>query len=139
LLDRGSENFPAHEGFSTCIVLTTPPMPLSRKEVDAPVGLPLVVGDVDPTHLHLGEVGAGDAGLITAGLYGWTAVVTGIGKTVAESAAAAYANAAKVYTPNVRYRLDIGEALINGDLERLSKWGWLKSTPSNRMASQIVR
>jgi phosphoribosylamine---glycine ligase len=62
---------------------------------------------------------------VTAGLYGWTAVVTGIGDTVAEASAAAYANARKVHAPNMRYRLDIGEALINGDLERLSNWAWL--------------
>jgi phosphoribosylamine--glycine ligase len=139
LVNRETENFPARTGFSACIVLTTPPMPLSRKQVDAPVGLPLMVGDIDPEHLHLGEVSAANSGLVTAGLYGWTAVVTGTGETVADAAAAAYANAAKVYTPSMRYRLDIGDALINGDLERLSKWGWLKSTPSNRMASQIVR
>ena len=139
LVDRGADSFPAREGFSTCIVLTTPPMPLSRKEVDAPVGLPLVIGDVEPKHVHLGEVGASGSGLVTAGLYGWTAVVTGIGETVSESTAAAYANAAKVYAPNIRYRLDIGAALINGELEMLSKWGWLNSTPSDRTASQIVR
>jgi phosphoribosylamine--glycine ligase len=131
--------FPARKGFSACIVLTTPPMPLSRKEVDAPVGLPVIVGDIDPQHLHLGEVGESRGKLVTAGLYGWTAVVTGIGETVADAKAAAYANATRVYAPNVRYRLDIGDGLINGELERLSKWGWLKSSPAIRTASQIVR
>jgi phosphoribosylamine--glycine ligase len=126
LENRSSGKFPTHDGFSTCIVLTTPPMPLSRKEVDAPVGLPVMVGDIDPKHLHLGEVGLCGDRLVTAGLYGWTAVVTGIGETVLKAKAAAYANVRKVQAPNVRYRLDIGEALINGDLERLSKWGWLE-------------
>jgi len=139
LVHRELDAFPVREGFSTCVVLTTPPMPMSRKEVDAPIGLPLIVGDVDPRHVHFGEVGASDSGLITAGLYGWTAVVTGTGDTIAEASAAAYANAAKVYTPNVRYRLDIGAALINGELDMLSKWGWLNCTPSDRTASQIVR
>ena len=139
LLDSFSVSFAAHDGFSTCIVLTTPPMPLSRKEVNAPVGLPVTLGDVDLKHVHLGEVGAIGSGLVTAGLYGWTAVVTGTGDTVVEAKTAAYANAAKVHAPNIRYRLDIGDALINGELEKLSKWGWLKSTPPNRMASQIVR
>jgi phosphoribosylamine---glycine ligase len=125
LVNRGSDSFPTRDGFSTCIVLTTPPMPLSREDVDAPVGLPVMVGDIDPNHLHLGEVGACGDRLVTAGLYGWTAVVTGIGDTVAEASAAAYANARKVHAPNMRYRLDIGETLINGDLERLSEWGWL--------------
>jgi phosphoribosylamine--glycine ligase len=139
IVSRESAAFPARDGFSVCIVLTTPPMPLSRKEVDAPVGLPVMVGDIDPSHLHLGEVGARGPQLVTAGLYGWTAVVTGTGATVAEAKAAAYANAAQVHAPNLRYRLDIGDALIAGDLAKLSSWGWLNSTPVERMASQIVR
>jgi len=132
-------SFEAREGFSVCIVLTTPPMPLSRKQVDAPVGLPVVVGDIDRRHLHLGEVGMSQGKLGTSGLYGWTAVVTGTGQTVAEAKAAAYGNAARVHAPNMRYRLDIGDKLIGGELERLLNWGWLKPTPSDRMASQIVR
>ena len=139
LTSADSVSFPAHQGFSTCIVLTTPPMPLSRKEVQAPVGLPLMVGDIDPDHLHLGGVGANGPQLVTAGLYGWTAVVTGTGASVAESKAAAYANAAKVRAPNMRYRLDIGDALIAGELESLANWGWLNSSPPERIASQIVR
>ena len=132
-------SFEAREGFSVCIVLTTPPMPLSRKQVDAPVGLPVVVGDIDRRHLHLGEVGMSQGKLVTSGLYGWTAVVTGTGQTVAEAKAAACGNAARVHAPNMRYRLDIGDKLIGGELERLLNWGWLKPTPSDRMASQIVR
>ena len=117
--------FPTREGFSTCIVLTTPPMPLSRKEVDAVVGLPVLIGDIDPRHIHLGEVGASGSDLITAGLYGWTAVVTGTGARLEDARNAAYANAAKVRAPNLRYRLDIGDALVNGELEQLREWGWV--------------
>ena len=139
LLSGTSTSFPFEPGFCTAIVLTTPPMPLSRKEVDAPVGLPVLVSDVDRKHLHLGEVGASGAGLVTSGLYGWTAVVTGTGDTVQAAKTLAYANAAKVHTPNLRYRLDIGDALIAGELDLLSSWGWLKSSPPSRIASQIVR
>ena len=139
LLSGTSTSFPFEPGFCTAIVLTTPPMPLSRKEVDAPVGLPVLVGDIDRKHLHLGEVGASGAGLVTSGLYGWTAVVTGTGDTVQAAKTLAYANAAKVHTPNLRYRLDIGDALIEGELDLLSSWGWLKSSPPSRIASQIVR
>jgi phosphoribosylamine--glycine ligase len=139
LVARDCESFPAEPGFSVCVVLTTPPMPLSRKEVDAPVGLPIAVGDIDARHLHLGEVGISNGGLVTAGLYGWTAVVTGTGPSVEQAQAAAYANAAQVRTANLRYRLDIGDALISGELGRLIEWGWLKSVPLSLMASQIVR
>jgi phosphoribosylamine--glycine ligase len=139
ILSSDSSSFSTSDGFSVCVVLTTPPMPLSRKDVDAPIGLPIVIEAVDPRHLHLGEVGARDGRLVTAGLYGWTAVVTGTGSSVADAQAAAYANAARVHTPNLRYRLDIGDALISGGLERLSEWGWLKSSEPSRIASQIVR
>lgn len=139
LVSPESSSFPTRERFSACIVLTTPPMPLSRKEVSAPVGLPVHIGNIDPAHLHLGEVGARGSQLVTAGLYGWTAVVTGTGETVEQAKAAAYANAAHVQAPNMRYRLDIGDALIAGELDALSGWGWLNSTSPERIASQIVR
>jgi phosphoribosylamine--glycine ligase len=125
LINPASTNFPFQPGYSTCVVLTTPPMPLSRKQVDAPVGLPVTTGDIDKAHLHLGEVGLRGDQLVTAGLYGWTAVVTGIGETVEQSRNAAYANASRFKTPNLRYRLDIGDALIAGELDQLSTWGWL--------------
>jgi phosphoribosylamine--glycine ligase len=65
-------------------------------------------------------------------------VVTGTGGTVAEAQSAAYRRAEQVRTPNLRYRTDIGDKLIAGDLRQLVEWGWLKSMPS-RIASQIVR
>lgn len=139
LLLRGETRLPTDRGFSVCIVLTTPPFPQSRKEIDAPVGLPIMVEGVEREHLHLGEVGLVDTELVTAGLYGWTAVVTGTGPTVAEARDAAYARARKVRTPNIRYRLDIGEKLVDGQLQQLIDWGWMKSIPPSRMASQIVR
>ena len=50
--------------------------------------------------------------------------MTGTGATVREAGAAAYANAQQVHAPNLRYRLDIGDKLIGGELERLAEWGW---------------
>ena len=136
---NGSDAFPARSGFSVAIVLSTPPFPYSRKEVDAPVGLPVLAIDVDPQHLHLGEAGLGSSGLVTAGLYGWTAVVTGTAETVAEAKRQAYERAARVRIPNGRYRLDIGDKLVAGQLQALTDWGWMKSMPSSRIASQMVR
>jgi phosphoribosylamine---glycine ligase len=124
MISRDSDRFPANPGYSACIVLSTPPFPYSRKQVKAPVGLPIVVDGVEPEHLHWGEVGSVGGEFVTAGLYGWTAVVTGTGATIQEAGAAAYARAARVHSPNLRYRLDIGEKLIGGELERLAEWGW---------------
>lgn len=135
----GREDLPTHDGFSVGVVLSTPPFPLSRKDVDAPVGLPIIVDGVEKEHLHFGEVGLEAGEFITSGLYGWTAVVTGTGSTVESAKAAAYARAAKVRAPNLRYRLDIGDKLVGGQLQQLTDWGWMKSIPPSRIASQIVR
>jgi phosphoribosylamine--glycine ligase len=123
---RGGDEFPTDTGFSLGIVLSTPPFPYSRKELDVPIGLPVIADDIDPAHLHWGEVGMSGGELVTSGLYGWTAVVTGSGPTVLAAKEAAYERARRLVTPNVRYRLDIGEGLLNGDLARLVELGWFK-------------
>jgi phosphoribosylamine--glycine ligase len=51
--------------------------------------------------------------------------VTGTGQGIAEARRAAYHRAAEVRCANLRYRLDIGDKLLAGDLERLRGWGWL--------------
>jgi phosphoribosylamine--glycine ligase len=126
---RREEILPTRDGFSLCVVLSTPPFPFSRHDVDVPVGLPIMIDSIESEHLHLGEVGQMDGELITAGLYGWTAVVTGTGPTVAAAKMAAYARAEKVRAPNLRYRLDIGDKLISGQLQQLIDWSWMKSMP----------
>jgi len=125
IVQREGGSFPVRSGFSACIVLTTPPFPWSRKELECPVGLPVVTGDIAPEHLHWGEVGLANGRLVTAGLYGWTAVVTGVGDMIEDARRAAYERAGQVRCANMRYRLDIGDKLISGDLQRLRDWGWL--------------
>ena len=126
MIRRDAVSFPTKARYSVCIVLSTPPFPYSRKEINVPLGLPVIVDGVEPEHLHWGEVGRVGEELVTSGLYGWTAVVTGTGNTIGEAQAAAYARAARVRSPNMRYRLDIGDKLLGGDLQRLIDWGWLQ-------------
>ena len=125
MIEGEEARFDTRPGFSLCVVLSTPPFPYSRKEVDAVVGLPVTKGGIEPNHLHWGEVGMAEGRVVTSGLYGWTAVVTGTGASVAEAKTAAYARAAEVRCPNMRYRLDIGDRQIAGELEQLAAWGWL--------------
>jgi phosphoribosylamine--glycine ligase len=87
----------------------------------------LIIGAIPSEHLHLGEVGIAGSQLITSGLYGWTAVVTGTGTTVQEAKDQAYQHARRVGAPNLRYRLDIGDALISGDLAKLVEWDWIRA------------
>lgn len=128
MIRRDAASFEAVPGFSLCIVLSTPPFPYSRKEVQAPIGLPVMADQIEIEHLHWGEVGRAGGEIVTAGLYGWTAVVTGTGATIQDAQIAAYARAARVCTPNLRYRLDIGDKLMRGELERLVGTGWLGPT-----------
>jgi phosphoribosylamine--glycine ligase len=127
---RQGGRFEAVPGFSVCVVLTTPPFPYSREEVVEAVGLPVFVDGLEAPgereHFHFGEMGrAPDGGLVTSGLYGWTMVVTGTGATIAAAKAAAYARAARVRTPNLRYRLDIGDKLLAGDFRRVVELGMI--------------
>jgi phosphoribosylamine--glycine ligase len=111
------------------LVLTTPPFPYTRHHVAAPVGIPVFfsedLSDADRRNLHFGEVGLRDGELVTSGLYGWTMVATGTGPTIVAAKDRAYALAAKVLIPNMRYRLDIGDRLIGGDWARLGELGLL--------------
>jgi phosphoribosylamine--glycine ligase len=125
MIARDSAAFETRPGFAVCVVVSTPPFPWSRKELDSLVGLPIDAAGIEPEHLHWGEVGKANGRIVTAGLYGWTAVVTGTGPSIREAQQAAYARAAKVRCANMRYRLDIGDKLIAGDPERLRRWGWM--------------
>ena len=126
---QAAEAFAIKPGFSVGIVLTTPPFPYSRPDVDEPIGLPILfdekLGEADRRHIHFGEVGIDNGQLVTSGAYGWTMVVTGVGKTIARAQKSAIALAEKVLIPNVRYRKDIGSRLITGDFHRVEKLGLL--------------
>ncbi|GAC1330321.1 MAG: phosphoribosylamine--glycine ligase [Beijerinckiaceae bacterium] len=125
---RTGTEFKTKPGFSVGIVLTTRPFPYTRRRVrDEPVGLPILfdgaITQTDRRHLHYGEVGLQDGKLVTAGLHGWSMVVTGIGSTVGAARTAAYRLADRVVIPNVRFRRDIGSRLEAEELARLHDLG----------------
>jgi phosphoribosylamine--glycine ligase len=138
---RRGAGFAARPGFSAGIVLTTPPFPYSRKQVAEPVGLPVFLpedlDEEDRRNFHYGEVGLDESGqLVTSGLYGWTMVATGTGRTIEAARAAAYERAARVSIPNLRYRLDIGDKLIAGDYAALATLGLLSDDWSGTSADR---
>jgi phosphoribosylamine--glycine ligase len=124
---RSAPAFETRPGFSVGIVLTTPPFPYSRKQVDEPVGLPVILTEsrsvADLFNIHFGEVGLADGQLVTSGLYGWTLVVTGTGPDIASAREAAYERAGRIFVPGMRYRLDIGDRLIASDYQVLAGLG----------------
>jgi phosphoribosylamine--glycine ligase len=129
MITGSGRSFPTRAGFSVGVLMTTPPFPYTRKQIDGPVGLPVVFeGSLtaeDLDNIHYGEIGLAGGELVTSGLYGWTLVVTGLGPTIAAARDAAYDRIGKITIPNTRYRLDIGDKLITGDYRRLEALGLL--------------
>lgn len=118
--------FRAAPGFSVGVVLTTPPFPYTRKDVDEPVGLPILLADSlgpdDHRNLHFGEVGLDGGRLVTSGLYGWTMVVTGVGNSIPAARDLAYQRLQRILVPHGRYRLDIGDRVV-GEYRTLETLG----------------
>jgi phosphoribosylamine--glycine ligase len=129
MLRRCSLNLETEPGFCLGIVMTTPPFPFSREQVPEPKGLPIIfngeLSSVDQANLHYGEAGLEDGILVTSGANGYTLVVTGVGDSIEAAREAALALVDKVIIPNARYRCDIGQKLIDGDLERIRAWGYI--------------
>lgn len=113
------------KGFSVGVVLCTPPFPYEDAQAqDTPVFFrePLSVEERD--HLHFADMARTQQQWRLAGPYGYAMVVTGIGVTVASARQRAYTLARKVVIPNLRYRVDIGQRLIDTDLQRLAELGY---------------
>ena len=127
MVTRGGAPFATRPGFAVGVVMTTRPFPHIRTYVPEPIGLPILFdGEVtaeDRRHLHYGEVGLDDGQLVTAGYHGWTLVVTGTGATIPVAQEAAYRLADRVVVPNVRYRRDIGDKLVAGQLAAVEALG----------------
>jgi len=125
MVDGADFRFATRPGFAVGIVLTTPPFPYTRKKIAEAVGLPVFLPDGDREHLHFGEVGLDGDQFVTSGIHGWTLVATGAAASIAGAKAAAYAVAGRVHTPNLRYRLDIGDRLIAGEFAAVENLGLL--------------
>jgi phosphoribosylamine--glycine ligase len=122
---EGPRSFRTLPGFAVGVVLTVPPFPYPQATVSARA-LPVVLrGEVDEAHLHHGELMLERKRLVTSGPSGYALVVTGRGETPREAQQGAYDNVKKVWIPNVRYRIDIGDKFIRSDAQLLRQWGWL--------------
>ena len=117
------------EGYAVGIVLTVPPFPYHYGYEElmkgTPICLPADLSAEERRHLHFAEVALDGELLVTSGQIGYVMVVTGRGTTVAAAQRSAYALAAKVAVPKVRYRIDIGDALRTTGLAELARLGWI--------------
>jgi phosphoribosylamine--glycine ligase len=129
LVSRETTTLRTLDGFSVGVVITVPPFPYSTGYASLGKGMPIcfrrVLTDREKDAIHYGEVALCDGQLVTAGMIGYIAVVTGVGDTIARARDTAYSIASEMVVPNARYRDDIGEKLIRQDLDTLRKLGWL--------------
>jgi phosphoribosylamine---glycine ligase len=126
----GTSAFETRPGFAVGVVLTVPPFPYRYGYRELSRGLPITfdasLTAAERENLHFGEV-ARDAQeqLVASGITGYLMVATGRGTSVREAQERAYALAAKVYAPNLRYRTDIGTRQRDGGLSKLRELGYL--------------
>jgi phosphoribosylamine---glycine ligase len=126
-------SFPTLPGFAAGVVLTVPPFPYRYGYAELSRGLPVTFSpdlrEDERDGLHLGELEERDGRLVTSGTTGYVLVATGRGADVESARRAAYGLARKVRVPNLRYREDIGERLVRGELLRLERLGCLGKDP----------
>ena len=129
MISRLDANVRTMDGFSVGVVMTVPPFPYSRGYHEIGKGMPICfqgqLADCERDAIHYCEVSMCDGQLVTAGMIGYIAVVTGVGETIEAARESAYRIVKKIVIPSARYRNDIGEKLIREDLATLKKLGWL--------------
>lgn len=132
LIDAQDTRLPTFDGYAICVVLTVPTFPYHQGYESLSKGAPILfrntLRDEDREHLHFAEVRMEGGQLVTAGVVGYTMVVTGRGASVEEARSNAYARAQKVVIPNLRYRDDIGEQFLARDRATMVRLGYLPSS-----------
>jgi len=128
LLIKSDLKLNTKSGFATGIVLTIPPFPYSYGYELISKGLPILLNGIskeEHQHLHFAEVALVNEQLVTSGMFGYIGVANGLGDTPEISREKAYALADKVIIPNIRYRNDIGDRVINSDYAGLKALGYI--------------
>jgi phosphoribosylamine--glycine ligase len=129
MISRDGTVFRTHDGYSVGVVMTVPPFPYSEGYEKLGKGMPISFRDdmteEDRDAIHFGEVAMQGDELVTAGMIGYIAVVTGRGDTVESARENAYRVVNKIVVPHARYRNDIGERVMRESLGALRRLGWI--------------
>jgi phosphoribosylamine--glycine ligase len=132
MLTRASATIDTRAGYAAGVVLTVPPFPYSHGYAQLSKGLPVcfrsTMTSAQRDHLHLCEVATVHGQLVASGSTGCIGVATGAGDSITAARQRAESLARQVVVPNLRYRVDIGQRLIDGDFSALRKLGYLPPT-----------
>jgi phosphoribosylamine--glycine ligase len=130
MLRKDGLRFETRPGFACGVVLTVPPFPYRYGYRELSRGLPVswdpALTPEELDRIHFSEVAHDAHGqLVTSGITGYIGVATGTGPTIIAAQQSAYALARRVYVPNLRYRIDIGDAFRDRGQSVLRKLGYL--------------
>ena len=132
MLDRQSHDLATCPGYAAGIVLSVPPFPYSYGYAELSKGSPVCFRNSltgrQRTNLHLCEVETVSGELFVSGTTGCVGVATGSGMTIEEARAEAQELAQCVVVPNLRFRKDIGQKLIDRDFSTLRDLGYIDSS-----------
>jgi phosphoribosylamine--glycine ligase len=132
MLGRTARTIDTRAGYAAGIVLTVPPFPYSHGYAQLSKGLPVCFRDSMTSsqrdRLHLCEVASVQQQLVTSGTTGCIGVATGAGDSIEAARHDALALAGQVVVPNLRYRMDIGQRLIESDFSTLCTLGYLSAS-----------
>ena len=129
MLNKTTINLETYKGFAIGIVLTVPPFPYNFGYDLLSKGLPILFKPSfnysDSNSIHFKEVARSGDQLVTSGFTGNVATIVCSGESIEEAQRKAYTIAEEIIIPNIRYRQDIGNGLINGELKQLIDWGYI--------------
>ncbi len=132
MFDKTTLTIHTTAGMAAGVVLNVPPFPYRDGYEEIAKGMPILLDTTlssdEKNRLHFAEVETVDGQLYTSGVTGCIGTAVGIGANIEQARQQAYSLAAKVFVPNIRYREDIGQKLMEHDLQQLIDWGYIAET-----------
>lgn len=122
-------DFRVKNGFQIGVRIVVPPYPFDDKktfEVNSKESV-IILKKPNYEGLHIEDVSLVNGEWVITGTSGVILIVVGLGQTVRQAQAQAYARIKNIMIPNMYYRTDIGDRWFE-DCDRLHTWGYLRDS-----------
>lgn len=127
LADGTLDRFKGRSGFQIGVRVIVPPYPFDDPQTFDEISRNAVIvfKKGTPEEVHIEDVKQQSGEWLVAGSSGVALTVVGMGPTMRQAKAAAYARVKNILIPNMYYRDDIGDRWAE-DSDRLHNWGYLR-------------
>ncbi len=127
LADGTLDRFKGRSGFQIGVRVIVPPYPFDDEKTFEEISRNAVIvfKKGTPEEVHIEDVKQQSGEWLVAGQSGVVLTVVGMGPTMRQAKAAAYARLKNILIPNMYYRDDIGDRWAE-DSDRLHNWGYLR-------------